>query len=94
MLDDLTDDEEQALWGYLCREWDRNNNVASDNPGRQLLRFNFFMLQADVLPNMEFSSTRKRLVKSYECVKELHSDNDHSNNKDDGDDDDDGDQEL
>merc|ERR1711865_477985 len=91
LLDDLTDDEEQALWGYLCREWDRNNSVTSDNPGRQLLRFNFFMLQADVLPNMEFSSTRKRLVKSYECVKELHSDNDHSNNKDD---DDDGDQEL
>ena len=28
------------------------------------------MLQADVLPNMAFSSTRKRLVHSYECVKE------------------------
>jgi hypothetical protein len=26
------------------------------------------MLQADVLPNMGFSATRKRLVHSYECV--------------------------
>ena len=26
------------------------------------------MLQADVLPNMGFSSTRKRLVRSHECV--------------------------
>mmetsp|Transcript_28897 Transcript_28897/g.33125 ORF Transcript_28897/g.33125 Transcript_28897/m.33125 type:complete len:128 (+) Transcript_28897:88-471(+) len=88
LIEDLTDDEEQALWGYLCTEWDRSNNVASANPGRQLLRFNFFMLQSDVLPNMEFSSTRKRLVKSYECVKELHDDNNNNN------DDDDGDQEL
>lgn len=41
-----------------------------NNHGRQLLRYNFFMLQADVLPDMAFSSTRKRLVHSYECVKE------------------------
>eukprot|EP00751_Fragilariopsis_kerguelensis_P020630 CAMPEP_0170898042 /NCGR_PEP_ID=MMETSP0734-20130129/45833_1 /TAXON_ID=186038 /ORGANISM="Fragilariopsis kerguelensis, Strain L26-C5" /LENGTH=195 /DNA_ID=CAMNT_0011290757 /DNA_START=203 /DNA_END=791 /DNA_ORIENTATION=- len=88
LIEDLTDDEEQALWGYFCSEWDRSDNVASANPGRQLLRFNFFMLQSDVLPNMEFSSTRKRLVKSYECVKELHDDNNNNN------DDDDGDQEL
>eukprot|EP00751_Fragilariopsis_kerguelensis_P020483 CAMPEP_0170886106 /NCGR_PEP_ID=MMETSP0734-20130129/36437_1 /TAXON_ID=186038 /ORGANISM="Fragilariopsis kerguelensis, Strain L26-C5" /LENGTH=216 /DNA_ID=CAMNT_0011271965 /DNA_START=741 /DNA_END=1391 /DNA_ORIENTATION=+ len=88
LIEDLTDDEEQALWGYFCTEWDRSDNVASANPGRQLLRFNFFMLQSDVLPNMEFSSTRKRLVKSYECVKELHDDNNNNN------DDDDGDQEL
>jgi hypothetical protein len=26
------------------------------------------MLQADVLPNMGFSSTRKRLVHAYECL--------------------------
>ena len=26
------------------------------------------MLQSDVLPNMGFSATRKRLMKSYECV--------------------------
>lgn len=26
------------------------------------------MLQADVLPNMGFSSTRKRLVHAYDCV--------------------------
>ena len=42
--------------------------VSDDNTGRKLLRYNFFMLQADVLPNMGFSSTRKRLVYSHECV--------------------------
>jgi hypothetical protein len=26
------------------------------------------MLQADVLPNMGFSPTRKRLIQSYDCV--------------------------
>jgi len=25
------------------------------------------MLQADVLPNMQFSATRKRLIQTYEC---------------------------
>jgi len=77
----LEGDEAEALWGYLCREWDRENNVHGNDgsPGRQLLRYNFFMLQADVLPNMGFSSTRKRLVHSYECVKEkekIDNDND------------------
>ncbi|KAG7358827.1 hypothetical protein IV203_015416 [Nitzschia inconspicua] len=66
-LADLEGEEAEALWGYLCKQWDRENNVKS-NPGRQLLRYNFFMLQADVLPNMAFSPTRKRLVHSYECV--------------------------
>lgn len=70
LLTDLSRDEENALWGYLCKEWDRNNDVEGNNPGRQLLRYNFFMLQADVLPKLAFSSTRKRLVKSYECVKD------------------------
>ena len=27
------------------------------------------MLQADVLPNMGFSATRKRLIKAYDCTK-------------------------
>jgi len=80
-LAELEGDEAEALWGYLCREWDRENNVHGNDgsPGRQLLRYNFFMLQADVLPNMGFSSTRKRLVHSYECVKEkekIDNDND------------------
>jgi hypothetical protein len=38
-------------------------------PGRSLIKFNFFMLQADVLPNMGFSATRKRLIHAFECVK-------------------------
>lgn len=65
-LAELEGEDGEALWGYLCKQWDRENDV-DKNPGRQLLRFNFFMLQADVLPNMAFSATRKRLVKSYEC---------------------------
>ena len=36
------------------------------NDGKKLLRFNFFMLQADVLPNMGFSATRKRLIHSHD----------------------------
>jgi hypothetical protein len=67
-LAELEDEDAEALWGYLCKQWDRENDVDT-NPGRQLLRYNFFMLQADVLPNMAFSSTRKRLVHSHECVK-------------------------
>lgn len=67
-LAELEGEDAEALWGYLCKEWDRENNVSEDaNQGRKLLRFNFFMLQADVLPNMGFSSTRKRLVYSHEC---------------------------
>jgi hypothetical protein len=55
-----------ALWEYLCREWDRKNNVAT-YPERKLLKYNFFMLQADILPEMHFSETRKRLIVSYDC---------------------------
>lgn len=68
-LAELEGDDGEALWSYLCKQWDRDNDVER-NPGRKLLRFNFFMLQSDVLPNMGFSPTRKRLVHSYYCVKE------------------------
>jgi hypothetical protein len=68
-LAELEGDDADALWGYLCKQWDRENDV-DNNPGRKLLRYNFFMLQADVLPQMAFSATRKRLVHSYECMKE------------------------
>jgi hypothetical protein len=63
-------DDAEALWGYLCKEWDRENSV-EQYPGRQLLKYNFFMLQADVLPEMAFSATRKRLVHSHSCVLDL-----------------------
>jgi len=77
-LAELEEDETEALWGYLCREWDRENEADTKNPGRKLLRFNFFMLQADVLPNMGFSSTRKRLVRSHECASSAKEDPDDS----------------
>lgn len=78
-LAELEGEEGEALWSYLCRQWDEENNVhQSGNKGRKLLRYNFFMLQADVLPNMGFSATRKRLIHSHDCtsqsnfVKEEH----------------------
>ena len=62
-LAELDGESGEALWSYLCRQWDTNN----PHPGKRLLKFNFFMLQADVLPNMGFSATRKRLIKAYSC---------------------------
>ena len=78
----------QALWGYLCKEW--NQNEARNDPGRELIKFSFYMLQADVLPNMAFSATRKRLIHEQECT--VISAEDHaiaSETMDDDDDDDD-----
>jgi len=62
-LADFESDEEKFLtWNYLCKQW--NMEHASDY---SLQKFNFFMLQADTLPNMGFSSTRKRLIHSHVC---------------------------
>jgi len=72
-LADLKGEDGEALWSYLCRQWDYENE-AEKYPGRKLQKFNFFMLQADVLPNMGFSATRKRLIHTYECVKGVDSD--------------------
>ena len=67
---ELDGDDGEALWSYLCRQWDDENGVNEEgNDGsRKLLRFNFFMLQADVLPSMGFSATRKRLMHSHDCM--------------------------
>lgn len=67
-LAELDGEDGEVLWSYLCHQWDRENNV-EQFPDRKLIKFNFFMLQADVLPNMGFSATRKRLIHSHECVK-------------------------
>ena len=70
-LAELDGEAGDALWSYLCRQWDSDNGVEEGvNEGRRLLRYNFFMLQADVLPEMGFSATRKRLVHTHHCVKE------------------------
>jgi len=69
-LAELDGEEGEALWGYLCKQWDDENGVVNgQNAGRKLLRYNFFMLQADVMPNMGFSATRKRLIHSRDCTK-------------------------
>lgn len=77
-LAELDGEDGEALWSYLCKQWDDENEVTKNdqNAQRRLLRFNFFMLQADVLPNMGFSSTRKRLIQSFDCTKihDNHSD--------------------
>lgn len=68
-LAELDGEDGDALWGYLCRQWDDEMNVnVPGNGGKRLLRYNFFMLQADVLPDMGFSATRKRLVHSHDCL--------------------------
>ena len=69
-LAELDGDDGEALWSYLCQQWDDENGVNEEgNDGsRKLLRYNFFMLQADVLPSMGFSATRKRLMHSHDCM--------------------------
>ncbi len=67
-LAELDGEDGEILWSYLCRQWDIENDVNNGNERRKLLRFNFFMLQADVLPNMGFSATRKRLIHSHDCM--------------------------
>lgn len=69
-LAELEGEDGEALWSYLCRQWDEENGVndGGGDDGKKLLRFNFFMLQADVLPNMGFSATRKRLIHSHDCL--------------------------
>jgi len=71
----LEGEDGQVLWDYLCHQWNRENH-ADKYPGRQLVKFNFFMLQADVLPNMGFSATRKRLIHSHECIPQSTNDTD------------------
>jgi len=62
-LAELDGKDGEALWGYLCKQWNNEHP-----PEKHLLRYNFFMLQADVLPNMGFSATRKRLIHSHVCA--------------------------
>eukprot|EP00586_Coscinodiscus_wailesii_P021358 CAMPEP_0172505764 /NCGR_PEP_ID=MMETSP1066-20121228/188796_1 /TAXON_ID=671091 /ORGANISM="Coscinodiscus wailesii, Strain CCMP2513" /LENGTH=526 /DNA_ID=CAMNT_0013282497 /DNA_START=15 /DNA_END=1595 /DNA_ORIENTATION=+ len=68
-LAELEGEEGDVLWNYLCKQWDEEHNVGR-YPGRKLLRFNFFMMQADVLPEMGFSRSRKRLIHSHVCAEE------------------------
>jgi hypothetical protein len=60
---DVNSDNYHALWGYLCTEY----NIIQHPNGPRLIKYNFYMLQADVLPQMQFSATRKRLIVSYTC---------------------------
>ena len=68
-LAELDGEDGEVLWSYLCRQWDDEHGVNDgNNDGKRLIRFNFFMLQADVLPNMGFSATRKRLIMGHSCL--------------------------
>jgi hypothetical protein len=55
-----------GLWDFLCREW--NDDMRHSRGDDKLLRFNFFMLSADILPNLQYGETRKRLIISHECT--------------------------
>ena len=81
-LAELDGEDGEVLWNYLCKQWDDENGVNPDNPDKKLLRFNFFMLQADVKPNMGFSATRKRLIHSHDCLSESNFDENASSEAD------------
>lgn len=70
--------EKHALWQYLCTEWNTKNDD-------ELLKFNFFMLQADVLPEMEFGPTIKRKIIEWDCwhgIEVVESEVEEKKNKD------------
>jgi len=72
-LAELKGEDGEVLWSYLCRQWDEENRVyEAGNEGKKLLKFNFFMLQADVKPNMGFSATRKRLIHAHDCLSDTN----------------------
>ena len=71
LADFESEQEEFLTWNYLCKQWNMEHEVS-------LEKFNFFMLQADVLPNMGFSSTRKRLIHSHVCQNEFYLKEDNS----------------
>jgi LmbE family N-acetylglucosaminyl deacetylase len=50
-LAELQGEDAYVLWHYLCDEWDRENQV-NVYPERKLVKYNFFMLQADVLVSL------------------------------------------
>ena len=79
-LAELDGKDGDVLWNYLCEQWDFENDVHKGNGGKKLLRFNFFMLQADVLPNMGFSATRKRKIYSHICHSDLDDTMQYNNN--------------
>lgn len=50
------------MWNYLCKEWNANH---SDD--EKVLKYSFFMLQADILPDLQYTDVRKRLIHSHVC---------------------------
>jgi len=67
LADMQTEEDSDALWSYLCYEWNTLRHPNNSTNPKELIRFKFYMLQADVLPDMAFSPTRKRLTQSYHC---------------------------
>jgi hypothetical protein len=68
-LVELGGEDRDASWSSLCQQSDNeeNGNVPG-NGGKRVLRYNFFMPHADVLPDMRFLATRKRLAHSHNCL--------------------------
>lgn len=53
----------RRVWTYLCTEWNTRQP-----PSARVLRYSFFMLQADIEPGLSYSAVRKRLIHSHECL--------------------------
>jgi hypothetical protein len=51
------------LWTYLCDEWNRQHT-----PEERVERYHFYMLKADILPDMSYSAPVKRLIVSHYCT--------------------------
>ena len=64
-----TEEDSNALWSYLCYKCNMLLYPITKNGTnpKELLPYKFYMLQADVVPNLAFSPTRKRLIQSYHC---------------------------
>ena len=62
-------DAESAFWGTLCDEWEANDVL-----GRSVVRFHFYLLQADAIAmeeveagGSEYGPVSKRLIRQFEC---------------------------
>ena len=51
-------------WRWFCEH--HNSGVSPGDPGR-LVRFKFWTLAAETLPDMGYGETRKRMVEEVEC---------------------------
>ena len=60
----IDDDEfRERAWAYLCDAWNKANP-----PSARVLRYNFWMLRADIKPDLQYGAVTKRLIRAQECA--------------------------